>query len=278
MHPARKLRDLMEQPGLLEVPGVYDGLSARLVERAGFPAAYVTGFGAAASRLGVPDTGLVSFKEMADHVTALVDAVSIPLLADADTGYGNPLNVHRTTRAYARAGAAAIQIEDQAWPKRCGHTAGKEVLALPEAVGKVRAAVDARAERDIVVIARTDARAVLGFDAALERCQAFADAGADVVFLEAPESREELRRVARAIDVPLLVNLLEGGKTPLLPRAELEALGYKIAIRPLTLLFAAAHAVQEHLRDFRAWDGPLSFDELRELTGFPEYDRKLGAY
>jgi len=278
MHPAEKLRDLMERPGLLEVPGAYDGLSARLVERAGFAAAYVTGFGAAASRLGMPDTGLVSFKEMADHVAALADAVSIPLLADADTGYGNPINVHRTTRAWARAGAAAIQIEDQAWPKRCGHTPGREVLPLAEAVRKIRAAADARAERDIVVIARTDARAVLGFDAALERCQAFADAGADVVFLEAPESREELERLAEAIDAPLLVNLLEGGKTPLLPREDLETLGFKIAIYPLTLLFVAAHAVRDHLKEFRAWDGPLSFDQLRELVGFPEYDRKLGSF
>jgi len=278
MHPARKLRDLLERPGLLEVPGVYDGLSARIVERAGFPAAYVTGFGAAASRLGLPDTGLISFKEMADHVAALADAVAIPLLADADTGYGNPLNVHRTTRAYARAGAAAIQIEDQAWPKRCGHTAGKEVLPVAEAVAKIRAAADARAERDIVVIARTDARAVLGFEAALERCQAFADAGADVVFLEAPESRAELERTAEVIDAPLMVNLLEGGKTPLLPRADLEALGYKLAIYPLTLLYVAAHALREHAADFRAWDGPLSFQELRELTGFPEYDRKLDSF
>ena len=278
MPPAQKLRDLMEQPGLLEVPGVYDGLSARIVERAGFPAAYVTGFGAAASRLGLPDTGLISFKEMADHVAALADAVAIPLLADADTGYGNALNVHRTTRAWARAGAAAIQIEDQAWPKRCGHTAGKEVLPVAEAVAKIRAAADARAERDIVVIARTDARAVLGFEAALERCQAFADAGADVVFLEAPESRAELERTAEAIDAPLMVNLLEGGKTPLLPRADLEALGYKLAIYPLTLLYVAARALREHAADFRAWDGPLSFQELRELTGFPEYDRKLGSF
>jgi 2-methylisocitrate lyase-like PEP mutase family enzyme len=278
MHPARRLRDLMERPGLLEVPGAYDGLSARIVERAGFPAAYVTGFGAAASRLGMPDTGLISFKEMADHVAALVDAVSIPLLADADTGYGNPLNVHRTTRTYARAGAAAIQIEDQAWPKRCGHTAGKEVLPLSEAVARIHAAVDARAERDIVVIARTDARAVLGLDEALARGKAFADAGADVVFVEAPESRAELERVAAAIDAPLMVNLLEGGKTPLLPREDLEALGYKLAIYPLTLLYVAAHAVREHARDFRAWDGPLSFDELRELVGFRDYDRKLGSF
>lgn len=266
----------MERPGLLEVPGVYDGLSARVVERAGFPAAYVTGFGASASRLGLPDTGLISFKEMADHVAALADAVSIPLIADADTGYGNALNVARTTRAWARAGAAAIQIEDQAWPKRCGHTAGKEVLPLADARNKIRAAADARAEKDIVVIARTDARAVLGLDAALERGRAFADAGADIVFVEAPESRAELERIAAAIEAPLMVNLLEGGKTSLLPRAELEALGYKLAIYPLTLLYVAAHALQEHVREFRAWDGPLSFDGLRELVGFPEYDRKLG--
>lgn len=260
----------MERPGLLEVPGVYDGLSARVVERAGFPAAYVTGFGAAASRLGLPDTGLISFKEMADHVAALADAVSIPLLADADTGYGDALNVARTTRAWARAGAAAIQIEDQTWPKRCGHTAGKEVLPLPDAVSKVRAAVDARAELDIVVIARTDARAVRGLDEALERGRAFADAGADVVFVEAPESRAELERIAEAIEAPLMVNLLEGGKTPLLPRAELEALGFVLAIYPLTLLYVAAHALQEHVRDFHAWDGPLSFGGLRELVGFPD--------
>jgi 2-methylisocitrate lyase-like PEP mutase family enzyme len=281
MRAAGELRELLEGDRLVQAPGAYDALSARLIEGAGFPAVYMTGFGASASRLGAPDTGLLSFKEMADHAADLAAAVRVPLIADADTGYGNPANVRRTVLAFARAGVAGVQIEDQVWPKRCGHTSGKQVVGRDEALARVRAAVDAREERDVVIVARTDARAVLGMDEALDRCRAFKDAGADVLFVEAPGSREELEVVAEALPGPLLVNVLEGGATPVLPPAELEELGFRIAIYPLTLLYVAASALAGHLgqrQPFRAWEGPLSFERLRELVGFPEYDALLARY
>jgi 2-methylisocitrate lyase-like PEP mutase family enzyme len=269
---AERLRKLLQEPGILQAPGCFDAHSARLVEQAGFPAAYMTGFGTAASRLGLPDLGLVPPEVMADQAASLAGAISIPLIADADTGYDD---VARTVRTYASAGVAAIQLEDQVQPKRCGHTAGKRVVSAEEAVARIREAVAARTD-DIIVVGRTDARAVEGFESALERCRAFEAAGVDVVFLEAPESREELVAIAEAIDAPLLVNLIEGGKTPLFNAAELQDLGYKIAIYPLTLLYAATRAMQEHLRgdahepprEFAPWQGPLSFEELRRLVGF----------
>jgi 2-methylisocitrate lyase-like PEP mutase family enzyme len=264
VRPAERLRKLLQEPGISQAPGCFDAHSARLVEKAGFPVAYMTGFGTAASRLGLPDLGLVPFEVMADQAAAIADAISIPLIADADTGYGD---VAKAVRAYASAGAAAIQLEDQVHPKRCGHTAGKQVVSAKEAEACIREAVDTRTE-DILIVGRTDARAVEGFEAALERCRAFQAVGADVIFLEAPESREELVALAEAIEAPLLVNLLEGGKTPLLGTTELEDLGYKIAIYPLTLLYAATRAMQEELQSFGPWQGSLSFDELRRLVGF----------
>ncbi len=281
--PANRLRQLLRQPGLLQVPGCYDGVSARLLERAGFPAAYLSGFGVAASALGLPDTGLMCFAEMAERVAAVAAAVGIPVIADGDTGYGGVGNVQRTVRRFARAGAAAVQIEDQVWPKRCGHTPGKQVVPLPEAVARVRAAADAR-ERDIVLVARTDARAVHGFEEALRRCRAFVDAGADVIFCEAPESRAEMAALAEAVPAPLLANVVEGGRTPLLSRAELEALGYKIAIYPIALLLAAVAGMRRHLeacggtRDFAPWPDAGGFAALQELVGFPGHDRLERRY
>ncbi|GAB4260565.1 MAG: isocitrate lyase/PEP mutase family protein [Deferrisomatales bacterium] len=283
MHPATRLREALARPGLIQVPGCYDALSARLIEEAGYPAAYLSGFGVAAS-LGLPDTGLMGFREMLDRAAAVADAVALPVLADADTGYGNAVNVYRTVRAYAKAGLAAVQIEDQVWPKRCGHTQGKAVVPLEEAVGKIRAAVDAREEQDIVVVARTDARAVLGFQAALDRCLAFQEAGADVIFLEAPESEEEMAAAARRLRAPLLANMVEGGKTPVLDRDSLERLGYKIAIYPLSLLMAAVTAVQEHLGrrgkrgQFLPREEGASFEALKQLAGFPDYYRREARY
>jgi 2-methylisocitrate lyase-like PEP mutase family enzyme len=250
------------------------------VERAGFGAAYLTGFGVAASAFGVPDLGLVSFGEMLGRAAAVASATSLPLLADADTGFGNALNAYRTVREYARAGLAAVQLEDQVAPKRCGHTEGKEVVPLGEMVEKLRAACDARAEADIVVVARTDARAVLGFEAALERCRAFAEAGADVVFCEAPQTEEELARVPREVPAPCLVNLVEGGRTPLLPPERLEALGYRLAIYPVTLLYAAAAGMGARLAGgtLRPWDGSSSFEDLKGLAGFPEWGARAASY
>jgi 2-methylisocitrate lyase-like PEP mutase family enzyme len=268
---------MLSQPGLIQAPGCYDAFSARLIEQAGFRAAYMTGFGTSASVLGQPDTGLISFAEMAGHARNIASTLGIPLIADADTGYGNALNTYRTVRAYAQAGVAAVQIEDQVAPKKCGHTKGKAIIPLGEMVGKVRAAADARAEQDIVLVIRTDARAVAGFDEALERCLAFREAGADVLFFEAPETERELETIAQRIRAPLLVNLVEGGKTPLLPRSRLEALGYKIAIYPATLLVTVAKAMQRQLRRLANEDayGPnadqITFEELKTLVGFPDY-------
>src|SRR4051812_2830241 len=212
---APALRELLDAGGPVVAPGAYDGLSARLVERAGFPAVYMTGFGASASLLGRPDVGLLSFAEMADHARRLVQAVGVPVIADADDGYGNPLNVMRTVREFEAAGVAALHIEDQVAPKRCGHMDGKEVIDASEMVEKVRAAVEARRSPALVIIARTDARAVEGLDRALERARRYRDAGADMLFVEAPESEEEVAAVAEAFpDTPLLFNWVDGGRTP----------------------------------------------------------------
>ena len=282
--PAAHLRRILAAPGLVQAPGCYDAFSARLIERAGFPVAYMTGFGSSASVLGMPDTGLISFAEMAGHARNIAASVQIPLIADADTGYGNAINTYRTVRAYAQAGVAAVQIEDQVAPKKCGHTRGKLINPLSEMTGKIRAAADARAEQDIVLVVRTDARAVAGFDAALERCLAFREAGADVIFFEAPESEAEMETIAKRIRAPLLVNLVEGGKTPFLARSRLEALGFKIAIYPATLLLTVAKAMQVQLQRLAREDGfgpnadQVSFEELKDLVGFPDYYRQEERY
>jgi len=277
MNQTAKLRELLSRPGMLVAPGCYDGMSARLVERAGYELAYMTGFGSAASVLGMPDTGLISFAEMATHARNLARVLSIPLIADADTGYGNAVNVYHTVRAYAQAGVAGIQLEDQVAPKKCGHTKGKAVIPLAEMVGKIRAAADARAEGDIVLVTRTDARAVNGFDDALERCHAFAEAGADVVFFEAPETVEEMRTVAESIKAPTLINIVHDGKTPCLPAAELEQMGFKLAIYPSMLFRISMLAMQEELARFKGnptyepGDTRMGFEEIKDIVGFNWY-------
>lgn len=277
MDHAARLRELLSRPGILLAPGCYDGMSARLIERAGFDLAYMTGFGSAASVLGMPDTGLMSFTEMAHHAANLSAAISIPMVADADTGYGNAVNTYRTVKAYAQSGLAGVQIEDQVTPKKCGHTKGKEVIPLAEMTGKIRAACDARAEKDIVLVTRTDARAVNGFDDALERCLAFEAAGADVVFFEAPESVEEMETVARSIKAPTLINVVQDGKTPCLHADALEKMGFKIAIYPSMLFRIAAWAMRDELARFKrdkgyaADDDRMRFAEIQDIVGFPWY-------
>jgi 2-methylisocitrate lyase-like PEP mutase family enzyme len=261
------LRELLAGPEPVLAPGAYDALSARLVERAGFPAVYMTGFGASASLLGRPDVGLLSFDEMAGHARRLAQAVSVPLIADADDGYGNPLNVMRTVREYAAAGVAALHIEDQVAPKRCGHMAGKQVIPAGEMVEKVRAAVEAR-RGDLLIIARTDARAVEGLDASLARARAYRDAGADVLFVEAPEDEREIEAIAAAFpDTPLVFNAVDGGRTPSLALDRLGELGFSLVLRPVATLFAAARAVQEMLRTDET---TMRFDEFTDLIGLPE--------
>jgi 2-methylisocitrate lyase-like PEP mutase family enzyme len=267
------------------MPCCWDALSARLIERAGFPLTFMSGFAVSAARLALPDTQLISYAEMLDTGRALCGAVSIPVIGDADTGYGNALNVKRTIAGYAQAGFAAAMIEDQLAPKRCGHTRGKDVVSRGEAVARIRAAVDARDEgAGILILARTDAAAVHGLAEAIERARAFRDAGADILFVEAPTSEAELERVARALEgTPLMANLVEGGDTPLLPPPRLEELGFRIAAYPLTLLSVAVKAIGDTLAQMRSGEHPaeserVSFAALRELVGFPAYDEAAKRY
>jgi len=280
--PAAALRQLLQLPGIRVMPCCFDALSARLIERAGFALTFMSGFAVSAARLGLPDTGLISYGEMLDQGREITAAVRIPVIGDADTGYGNPLNVKRTVVGYARAGFACAMIEDQLAPKRCGHTAGKQVVSRGEALERIRAAVEAREEgADVLILARTDARATHGLDEALWRARAFADLGADLVFVEAPRSEAEMRRVCQEVPVPSLANMVEGGDTPLLPPERLEALGYRIAAYPLTLLSASVRAMQEALARLSAGQPAerlLDFAELRALLGFPAYDAALARY
>jgi 2-methylisocitrate lyase-like PEP mutase family enzyme len=259
-------------------PGCYDALGARLIEEAGFSAAYMTGFGSAASRLGRPDVGLMSMTEMVDNARRIVEAVDIPVVADADTGYGNSINVIRTVREYEAAGVAAIHLEDQVMPKKCGHMEGKQLVGVHEMGAKIAAAVAARRSPDFLIIARTDARAVEGLDRALARARRYREAGADVLFVEAPQSIEEVDAVAAAFpDVPLLFNYAEGGKTPAVTHDFLRELGFALVIFPLTLLLSATGAMRAALARVKADGTPLEllpslpgFDEFLELVGIEE--------
>lgn len=272
------LRALMGTQAPVMAPGAYDTLSARLVEAAGFPAVYMTGFGTAASVLGRPDVGLLGMSEMVEHARRIVQAVGVPVIADADTGYGNPLNVIRTVLEYEAAGVAAIHIEDQVAPKKCGHMEGKQVIPAAEMVEKLRAAVEARHSPDFLIIARTDARAVEGMASALERGRRYREAGADVIFVEAPQSEEEIATVARAFpSVPLLFNWAEGGKTPPVALPRLRELGYAIVIFPISTLLAATRAIREVLAQIREVGTPnpvmerlVPFHEFLDFIGLPE--------
>jgi 2,3-dimethylmalate lyase len=251
MKATAKLRQLLREPGIIVAPGAYDCLTAKLIEREGFPAVYMTGAGTALTRLGKPDLGFATLSEMVSNAAAMAAIVSIPLIADADTGYGGSLNVYRTVREYERAGVAALHIEDQVFPKRCGHLDGKQVVASEEMVIKLRAAVEARTDEDFVVIARTDALAVTGIDDTLRRCQAYVEAGADVLFVEAVRSQEEIERLVREVTVPLLYNFVEHGKSPLLPIMELQRLGFKIVIFPGSIMLAVLPLVCEILGEIK---------------------------
>jgi carboxyvinyl-carboxyphosphonate phosphorylmutase len=274
----RSLRALMQAQRPVLAPGAYDSLSARLIEAAGFPAVYMTGFGTAASVLGRPDVGLLGMSEMVEHARRIVQAVDVPVIADADTGYGNAINVIRTVQEYEAAGVAAIHIEDQVAPKKCGHMEGKQVIPATEMAQKLRAAVEARHSSDFLIIARTDARAVQGMASALERARLYREAGADVLFVEAPQTEVEIATVARTFrDVPLLFNWAEGGKTPAVPLARLRELDYAIVIFPIGTLLAATRAIRELLAQIREAGTPMAvmerlvpFDEFLEFIGLPE--------
>jgi carboxyvinyl-carboxyphosphonate phosphorylmutase len=272
------LRELFEAGEMVLAPGCYDALGARLVEEAGFPAAYMTGFGSAASRLGRPDIGLMALPEMVDNARRIAQAVEIPVIADADTGYGNSINVIRTVREYEAAGVAAIHIEDQVMPKKCGHMEGKQVVGAGEMAAKVAAAVAARRSREFLIIARTDARAVEGLDGALRRARMYVEAGADALFVEAPQSVAEIEAVAEAFpDVPLLFNYAEGGKTPAVSHEFLRELGFKLVIFPLSLLLATTEVMRATLARIKADGTPiellhemLPFDEFLDFIGMAE--------
>ena len=274
MNSRQVLKRLLGRDELLIAPGCFDGLSARLVEEAGFEAAYLSG-GAVARSLGIPDIGLVTMSETIERAAQVVAAVKLPIIADADTGYGNAVNLVRTVREFERIGVAAIHIEDQITPKRCGHLDGKEVISLGEMEKKLEAALAARTDSDFCIIARTDARGVHGFDDAIARARSFAKLGVDAIFVEAPQSEQELAEIPRRIpDVPLLVNVFKGGKTPMLPIKRLQQMGYRIAIYPSETQRAAIHAMRMALATLKRDGTTESIDEA--LTTFKERDRVVG--
>ncbi len=276
--PRRALRELFAVEEMVLAPGCYDALGARLVEEAGFSAVYMTGFGTAASLLGRPDVGLMTLTEMVDNARRIVEAVEVSVIADADTGYGNPINVIRTVREYEAAGVAAIHLEDQVMPKKCGHTEGKQLIPPGEMAAKVSAAVAARRCDDFLIIARTDARAVEGLDAALERARLYRQAGADGLFVEAPQSKDEIEAIARSFpDVPLLFNYAEGGKTPPVTYEFLRKLGFRLVIFPISTLLVATAAMRSVLTRIRDEGTPvnvlaslLPFNDFLDFIGFPE--------
>ena len=237
-----RLKQRLQEPGLVVAPGVFDMVSLRLADSFGFDALYMTGYGTVASHMGLPDAGLATYSDMVGRVTAMAGMAKTPLIADADTGYGGLLNMRHTIQGYEAAGAAAIQLEDQEFPKKCGHTPGRRVIPMEDMVRKIQVAVDSRTDPNFLIIARTDARTTLGLDEALRRAEAYARAGADILFVESPESEEEMRRIGQSFDLPLLANMVEKGRTPVLSRQELESIGYKLAIFPVTALLAAARA------------------------------------
>ena len=272
-----QLRLLIQQQGLLRMPCVYDGLTARLAQEAGFPALSTSGSAIAASLLGMPDVGLLGLSENVQQATRLVNVLNVPLICDADTGYGGLLNVMHTVRGYEAAGACAIQIEDQEFPKKCGHMLGRRVISADLMADKIRVAVETRSDPNLLIIARTDARTTLGLDEALRRAEAYAKAGADILFVESPETEEEMRRIGQSFDLPLVANMVEKGRTPVLTRPELETLGYKIAIFPVTALLAGVQAMTQVYQQFKdtgsSAKGSTSlydFADLTKLMGFED--------
>jgi 2-methylisocitrate lyase-like PEP mutase family enzyme len=282
--PTKRLRELLSKRDIVLAPGVADALNARLVAQEGFEAIYMTGAGTTAVRLGMPDVGLLTMSEMVDNAGRIAEASGLPLIADADNGYGGPLNVRRTIRAYEQVGVAAVHLEDQVLPKRCGHLAGKQLIPAAEMVSKIKAATDARRDDDFVIIARTDAIAVEGLEPALERAQQYHEAGADMLFVEAP-SREELPTIPQRLSAPLLYNMASSGKTPFLASEEIAALGYKLVIYPNWLILAAirsAKRVLEELRETGSIAGltneVATFSEFFDLVGMPEVQELEGRY
>ena len=285
---AQQLKQLLSAKTCYRVPCTYDALSARMIGDAGFPFTFMSGFAVSAARLGEPDLGLISYGEMVDQVRNICAASPIPVIADGDTGYGNALNVERTVKGYAQAGAAAIMIEDQVAPKRCGHTQGKMVVDRAEAVDRIKAAVHARETvraggGDILILARTDARGTHNLEEALWRARAFKEAGADILFVEAPQSEAEMAAIPREVPGIHMANMVEGGKTPIPSMQKLDALGFRLAIFPLTLMSAAMRAIEKALAEMKADRLPadqdlIGFDAIKRIAGFDAYYAAEGRY
>ena len=270
------LKKILDKDGIISMPGCFDALSAKLIEKEGIEVGFMSGFSVSSTKLGMPDTGLISFAEMLEQVKNISNATSIPFIFDGDTGYGNSVNVYRTVRDYANAGAAGVMIEDQKWPKKCGHTKGKDVVDLDEAKSRIKAAVDARnyGNNDILIMARTDAIATRGLDDAIDRMKIFSEIGADILFIEAVKSKDDMKRIIKEVPGHHMVNLIEDGDTPLLEINELEQIGYKIAVMPLTLMSASVKTMQECLKNMRNKvynTNVTKFSELRDIVGFNEY-------
>ncbi|MEN6412303.1 MAG: isocitrate lyase/PEP mutase family protein [Veillonellales bacterium] len=278
MKSTTQLRHLLEKSNkgeILVAPGAHDALSARLVEAAGFNAVYMTGYGASASLLGKPDVGLLTLSEMANQAHRFASTVSVPVIADGDTGYGNAVNVQRSVREYEAAGAAAIQLEDQVAPKKCGHMLGREIIAAEEMVGKIQAAVEARKDKDFVILARTDARTNYGIEEAIRRGKLYQEAGADVLFIESPENVDEMKRITSSFQVPVLANMLERGRTPLLTTQELQAIGYNLVIFCVASTYVTAKAVFDYLLHLKK-EGTTKDLIQDSMMPFPDFNKFIG--
>ncbi len=282
MNNRKMLKELLEKKEILVAPGAHDVLTAKVIEQVGFKAVYMTGYGQAASSLGKPDVGLLTMTEMLDRASKFVSAVDVPIIADADTGFGNALGVMRTVEMYEKAGVSAIQLEDQVAPKRCGHMTGREVVSMDEMIGKIEAAIEARQDKDFLIIARSDARTTHGFEESLKRVKAYEKAGADIIFLESLESKEEMEILNKEISSPTLANMVEGGRTPLCTNGELERIGYSIAIWPTASTYMTAYMMKELMKELKhkgttkgKMNQMISFKDFNNLIGLNDYN-KLG--
>ena len=277
-----KLRNLIKNNSFLPIPSCFDALSAKLIEQTGFDAMFMSGFAASASRIGEPDLGVMTLTEVLDQLNNITDATSLPVIGDGDTGYGNAMNVQRTVKSFAKIGCAGVLIEDQLSPKRCGHTPGKDVVSREEAFDRIRASVDAREEKDILIMARTDANHTHGIKEAIERAQKFYELGADILFVEAPKSEDEMRLVCKEVPGYKIANIVEGGLTPNLSMKELEGMGYNLAVYPLTALSSAMKAMVDSLTKLKTdsdrSNNLMSFEELRKRVGFDDYYETSSKY
>lgn len=281
----KKLKESLYKSQILVAPGAHDALTAKIIEKVGFDAVYMTGYGQSASHLGQPDVGLLTMTEMADRAAKFVEAVNVPVIADADTGFGNVINVQRTVREYEKAGVAALQLEDQVAPKKCGHMTGRQLISKEDMVAKIKSAVDARHDDDLLIIARTDARTNFGIEKALKRGKAYEEAGADIIFIESPESREEMEMINQKIEAPTLANMVEGGRTPLLSNDKLEEINYNLVIYPTASVYVTTKAMLDLMENLMAEettanyiDEMIPFEDFNDIIGLGEIREKENKY